>query len=157
MTGVGAGTQVRCGQKRGKGHLSWTGGKDRRGRLLANAGVRIFPAEQGCHHLYPRKSTTEPKAAFPTLAGLPGPAPSGRRDPRVVGVLLHLWTSLYQPWGTTPAPQDAGRLFLQVPAPHPDPHPIPRPPQYRPPGHRCSLRSQPARAAASQRPLLGVR
>lgn len=150
-----AGAQARCGQKRGKGHLSWTGGKDRRGRLLANAEVRVLPAERGCHHLYPRKSTTELKGAFPTLAGLPGPAASGRSDPRVVGVLLHLWTSLYQPWGTTWAPQNARRLFLQVPTPPPDPPACPS--QYRPPGYRRSQRSQPARAAASQRPLLGVR
>lgn len=150
-----AGAQARCGQKRGKGHLSWTGGKDRRGRLLANAEVRVLPAERGCHHLYPRKSTTELKGAFPTLAGLPGPAASGRSDPRVVGVLLHLWTSLYQPWGTTWAPQNARRLFLQVPTPPPDAPACPS--QYRPPGYRRSQRSQPARAAASQRPLLGVR
>lgn len=89
MTGVGAGTQVRGGGKRTGGYCSWTG--EDGVRLLANIGVRTFPANQTCSHLSPRKSTVEPKVAFPTLAGLPGPAPtsssSGYSNPGLWGSL----------------------------------------------------------------------
>lgn len=159
-TGVGA---RGGGRKRGGGHHSWTRGEDGM-RLLANAGLRIFLAEQGGCYLSPRKFTAEPKAAFPrmtvfwALRPLPRTLSACREslDPGPVRVPPHLWLSLHQSWGggrgAAPAPQAAGRLFLQVPALEP----AVSLPQHRPPGHRRSPRPRPARAAASLQPLPGV-
>lgn len=103
-------------------------------------------AEEGGCHLSPRKSTVEPQAAFPRLTGLPGPAPPSSHSacrrvpgPRAVRVPPHLRLSLHQSWGMAPAPQAAGRLFLQVPALDP----AVSAPQHRPPGHRRSRRPRP--------------
>lgn len=85
-----------------------------RARLLASAGVRNFPAEQGCRHLSPGKSTVEPKAAFPTLGPAPTSSSPGCRDPRAVGVPGHLRLSITRGGRLEPAE----RLFLQVPTPH---------------------------------------
>lgn len=95
--GVGARAQMTGGggadDRRGHRSLSR---EDRMG-LLANAGVKIFLAERGGSHLSPWKFTVEPKAAFPMLAGLPGPAPTSShsvcRDAPVPGPRGSLCTS----------------------------------------------------------------
>lgn len=59
------GAHVTGGRKRGGGTVPGLEERTDGVRLVANAGVRIFPAEQGCSHFPPRKPTVEPKATFP--------------------------------------------------------------------------------------------
>lgn len=135
---------MRGGEKENRGVLLLDG-RDRV-RLLANIGVRTFPANQACSHLSPRKSTVEPKVAFPTLAGLPGPAPtsssSGYSNPGLWGSLCTS-SPLSAVGGRLWLPRLQGAFSCRFP-PHTRPGGLP---QYRPPGHRRSPRPQPARAA----------
>lgn len=108
MTGIGAETYDGWAEERRGAQLLGQRKRLTGARLLVNVGVRIFPAEQGGCHLFPRKSTVEPKATISSLAELLGPAPTssspGCSDPRTVGVPGHLQFSFYHPWRAAAAP-----------------------------------------------------